>query len=102
MAAMRMRVGRQRRVVLISGLDDPWVKDVDVVRRAAEDLGLDRAHVHTLESGGHTPQLPLANRPEWTARNVDEIGRVIQSMIVTAHELTESPSPGTATATATQ
>jgi hypothetical protein len=99
MAAVRMRVGRQRRVVLISGVDDPWVRDVDVVRRAAEDLGLDRAHVHMLASGGHTPQLPLANRPEWTARNVDEIGRVIQSMIVTAHELTESPSPGAATAT---
>lgn len=99
MSRMRLRVGRQRRVVLISGLDDPWVRDVEIVRRAAEDLGLDRAHVHTLASGGHTPQLPLANHPEWTARNLDEIGRVIQSMIVTAHETTEAPMPSATTAT---
>jgi pimeloyl-ACP methyl ester carboxylesterase len=100
MARVRLRVGPQRRVVLVSGLDDPWVPDVQVVRRAAEDLGLDRAHVHTLASGGHTPQLPLANHPEWTARNVDEIGRVIQSMIVTAHEQTQSPMGSATTATA--
>ncbi len=99
MARLQMRVGRQRRVVMIAGLDDPWVKDVSVVVRAAEDLGLDRAHVHTLASGGHTPQLPLANHPEWTARNVDEIGRVIQGMIVTANELTQSPMQTATTAT---
>lgn len=71
-----------------------------LVRRIGEDLGLDRAHVHTLASGGHTPQLPLANPPEWTARNVDEIGRVIQSMMVTAHEQTRSPLDSATTATA--
>lgn len=99
MSRMQLRGGPQRRVVLVSGLDDPWVRDVEVVRRAAEDLGLDRAHVHTLASGGHTPQLPLANRPEWSARNLDEIGRLIQSMIVTAHEMTQSPVGSATTAT---
>jgi hypothetical protein len=99
MARVQLHVGRQRRVVLIAGLDDPWVRDGELVRQAAEDLGLDRAHVHTLASGGHTPQLPLANHPEWTARNVDEIGRVIQSMMVTAHEQTRSPMDSATTAT---
>jgi hypothetical protein len=99
LARVQLRVGHQRRVVLISGLDDPWVSDAGFVRRAAEDLGLDRAHVHTLASGGHTPQLPLVLHPEWTARNVDEIGRVIQSMLVTAHERTESPPDASPTAT---
>lgn len=92
MSRLELRVGRQRRVVMISGLDDPLVRDPAMITRAAESLGLDRAHVHTLASGGHTPHLPLALRPEWTARNVDEIGRVIQSMLVTAHEPTRSPA----------
>ncbi len=99
LSRLQLRVGHQRRVVLISGLDDPWVSDAGFVRRAAEDLGLDRAHVHTLASGGHSPQLPLVRHPEWTARNVDEIGRVIQSMLVTAHERTESYPDESPTAT---
>lgn len=99
MARTTLRVGRQRRVVLIWGLDDPWVEDIAAVQRAAEDLGLDPAHVHTLASGGHTPQLPLAMHPEWAARNLDEIGRIIQSMIVTAHERTESARASAATVT---
>ena len=99
MAETTLRVGRQRRVVVVSGADDPWVRNPEIVRRLAEDLGLDRAHVHTLASGGHTPQLPLAMHPEWTARNVNEIGHIIRSMIVTAHERTESPMDAAATAT---
>ncbi len=99
MATLSLRRGRQRRVVLVSGLDDQWVRDLALIRRLADDLGLDPAHVHTLASGGHTPQLPLALHPEWTARNVDEIGRVIQSMLVTAHDPTRSPPSDGTTAT---
>jgi hypothetical protein len=99
MSRLSLHVGHQRRVMLVHGVDDQWVRDAEIIRRAAEDLGLDRAHVHTLASGGHTPQLPLANHPEWTARNVDEIGRLIQSMMVTAHEQTRSPMDSATTAT---
>ena len=30
--------------------------------------------------------------PEWTARNVDEISRVIEAMMLTAHEPEATPS----------
>jgi alpha-beta hydrolase superfamily lysophospholipase len=84
--------GRHRRVALLSGVDDPWVRDRAFIDTAAADLGIDPAHVHLLASGGHSPHVPLAHHPEWTARNVDEISRVIQAMMLTAHEPEATPS----------
>ena len=90
------RAGRQRRVTLIYGVDDPLMKNEEVLRAAAEQLGLDSAHVHRMASGGHSPHLSLVMHPEWAARNIDEIGRIVQSMILTAHEPTTTPSANAA------
>ena len=90
--------GRQRRVALLHGVDDPWTTPA-AVERATAELGIDPAHIHVLASGGHSPQVPIANHPEWTARNVDEISRVIQAMMLTAHQPDDTPSL-TVTATA--
>ncbi len=84
--------GRQRRVALLCGVDDPWTRGPELIERASRDLGIDPAHIHLLASGGHTPQIPMSTHPEWTARNIDEIGRVVQAMILTAHEPTSTPS----------
>jgi pimeloyl-ACP methyl ester carboxylesterase len=84
--------GRQRRVALLCGVDDPWTRDQALLDRASSDIGIDPAHIHLLASGGHTPQIPMSTHPEWTARNIDEIGRVVQAMILTAHEPTSTPS----------
>ena len=96
-ASTRLRIGRQRRVAIISGVDDPLTRTEDILLRAVDALGVDRVHVRRLASGGHSPHLPLATHPEWTARNVHEISRLVQAMILTAHEPTVTP---TATATA--
>ncbi len=102
LGAVRFKCGRQRRVALLCGVDDPWTRDRALLDAAATDLGIDPAHVHLLASGGHSPQVPMASHPEWTARNVDEISRVIQAMILTAHEPTATPSlTATSTGSAT-
>ncbi|HUQ04070.1 MAG TPA: alpha/beta fold hydrolase [Kofleriaceae bacterium] len=92
LAGVVYKRGRQRRVALLCGVDDPWTRDQALLERAASDLGIDPAHIHVLASGGHTPQIPMSTHPEWTARNIDEIGRVVQAMILTAHEPTSTPS----------
>ncbi|HVK77362.1 MAG TPA: alpha/beta fold hydrolase [Kofleriaceae bacterium] len=91
-ATTPFRIGRQRRVALITGVDDPLTRGEERLRTACADLGLDPAHIHRLASGGHSPHMPLAKHPEWTARNIDEISRVVQSMILTAHEPTATPT----------
>ncbi|MBZ0234106.1 MAG: alpha/beta fold hydrolase [Deltaproteobacteria bacterium] len=92
LARVQYKRGRQRRVALLCGVDDPWTRGPDLIERATRDLGIDPAHIHLLASGGHTPQIPMSTHPEWTARNIDEIGRVVQAMILTAHEPTSTPS----------
>lgn len=100
LADVAFKRGRQRRVALLCGVDDPWLRDAEVRARGAADLGIDPAHLHLLASGGHSPQVPNPRHPEWTARNVDELNRIVGAMMVTAHEPTATPSP-TVTATAT-
>jgi serine/threonine protein kinase len=92
LGSVEFKRGRQRRVALLCGVDDPWTRDQALLDRATSDIGIDPAHIHLLASGGHTPQTPLSTHPEWTARNVDEIGRIVQAMILTAHEPTSTPS----------
>jgi hypothetical protein len=97
MSRVKMTVGRQRRLVLVTGKDDPVTSRPKVVSAAIAGLGLDPAQVHVLASGGHTPQLPLALHPEWTARNIDELCHLVQSLLVTAHQPTATPVAATAT-----
>jgi hypothetical protein len=81
------KVGRQRRLAIIACLDDDWV-DEACLDAAAADLGLEPAQIHRVASGGHSPHLELEDHPEWTARNLDQIVRVIDSMLITAREHT--------------
>jgi len=81
------KIGRQRRLAILACLDDSWIDEPDLDRVAAE-LGLGAAQIHRVASGGHSPHLELADHPEWTARNVDQIVRVIDSMLITAREVT--------------
>jgi Protein kinase domain/Alpha/beta hydrolase family len=81
------KIGRQRRVAVLVCLDDDWVREESLDAAAAE-LGLERAQIHRMVSGGHNPHVELADHPEWTARNIDHIVRVIDSMLITAREVT--------------
>ena len=62
-------------------IDIEVLKPVESIALNASGLSFSSA---LLASGGHTPQIPMSTHPEWTARNVDEIGRVVQAMIVGA------------------
>jgi pimeloyl-ACP methyl ester carboxylesterase len=81
------KIGRQRRLAIIACLDDDWV-DEACLDAAAADLGLEPAQIHRIPSGGHNPHLELVDHPEWTARNIEGIVRVIDSMLITAREHT--------------
>jgi len=97
-AAAPLKIGRQQRATIVAGVDDPWLQNEAALLGAAADLGLEPAQIHRLASGGHHPHLESVSHPEWTARNVDQLVRVIESMIVTAHEPTSS-HPGQVAAT---
>lgn len=96
--AAPLKIGRQQRATIVAGVDDPWLQNEDALLGAAADLGLEPAQIHRLASGGHHPHLESVSHPEWTARNVNQLLRVIESMIVTAHEPTSS-HPGQLAAT---
>jgi pimeloyl-ACP methyl ester carboxylesterase len=81
------KLGRQRRLAILACMDDSWV-DQERLDDAAADLGLEASQIHRVASGGHSPHLELADHPEWTARNLDQIVRVIDSMLITAREHT--------------
>ena len=81
------KVGRQRRLAILACLDDDWI-DEKALDAAARDIGLEPAQIHRAASGGHNPHAELADHPEWTARNIDQIVRVIDSMLITARETT--------------
>ena len=96
------RFGRQRRLAVFTCLDDDWV-DQDALDRAAADLGIEPAQIHRAATGGHSPHVELAEHPEWTARNIDQIVRLIDAMLITAREITltsTGPRSGDLTATA--
>jgi Protein kinase domain/Alpha/beta hydrolase family len=101
-AAAPPRLGRQRRLAVFACLDDDWV-DQDALDRAAADLGIEPAQIHRAATGGHNPHVELAEHPEWTARNIDQIVRLIDAMLITAREMTltsTDPRGGDLTATA--
>jgi hypothetical protein len=83
LAAAPTRVGRHRRAALMATLDDTWM-DADVRTRVAGELGMEPTQVHVLPSGGHLPHIESAHEPESRARNVADIVRLIDSMLVTA------------------
>ncbi len=88
-----LRIGRQQGVALIACVDDPWMRNEKALLKAADDIGLERAQIQRMASGAHFPHLESAKHPEWTARNVDQLVRVIESMLVTASASLDGPRP---------
>jgi pimeloyl-ACP methyl ester carboxylesterase len=90
LAEAPLAIGRQEGVAIVACGDDPWMRNEAALLQAADDLGLERAQIHRMASGAHFPFLESAQHPEWTARNVDQLVRVIESMLVTANASTGS------------
>lgn len=88
------RFGRHRRAAIIVCVDDPWL-DMACLEVAIAEIGLGPGQVHRFPTGGHHPHLEQQDNPEWSARNLDEIVRVIDSMLITAGEVSMT-SPGDA------
>jgi hypothetical protein len=63
-------------VTLVFGERDPGIPKELVLPHVREHRDL-AAHVHWMASGGHYPHLPDEGHPEWTARNQDELVRLI-------------------------
>jgi hypothetical protein len=42
--------------------------------------------VHRMASGGHFPHMPFVDHPEWSARNQDELVRIIGSVLLSSSE----------------
>jgi len=80
-------------------LDDPLLDpDPAALERLIADVAIPAPLVYRMERGGHSPHIELAT-PEWRARNLADIVRVIDSMLITAGQPTESGSPADAATT---
>jgi hypothetical protein len=90
-AGAHPRIGRQRRAAIISCVDDPFV-DPAVLDEVVAEMGLERANVHRLPTGGHAPHAELADHPEWSARNHVDLIRIIDQMLIGAHEIGSTSS----------
>jgi pimeloyl-ACP methyl ester carboxylesterase len=76
----------RHRVQLLLGASDPLVTP-EALAAATRDLGLLPSQVTQLATGGHYPHLESATHPEWTARNLAEIGHIITRMTLAAGEV---------------
>ncbi len=76
---------RLERCAICVGNDDPLAPEARVLA-AIERLGLPARSVYRMASGGHNPYAEDAAFPGWTARNVDDIARVIDSMLVSSRD----------------
>jgi serine/threonine protein kinase len=77
------RVEPQQRLAVIAGTNDPLMSD-ESLDRMIEEAGLQAANVFRLPDGGHHPHVERADKPEWSARNIADIVRIIDSMLITA------------------
>jgi len=74
-----------RGVDLVFGEKDP-MQPVKAQKRLLAEFGGDRDRVHRMGSGGHFPHMPFVDHPEWTARNQDELVRIIGSVLLSSTE----------------
>jgi hypothetical protein len=70
-----------RRVQFIIGVRDPLLAETVIVSQAVQTLGIAAHQVHRFATGGHHPHLEDAEHPEHTARNQDEIARVLDRVV---------------------
>ena len=93
-----MVAGRSASVIV--SLDDPWMNFAHLDQVITE-VGIEPAQIHRLSSGGHHPHVESREYPERSARNLIDIVRVIDSMLVTASQPSVgSPSLAAPTVTA--
>jgi pimeloyl-ACP methyl ester carboxylesterase len=81
----RMRPNALRGVETVFGDRDP-THPRSAQDRAIKLLGGDLDRVHRMGSGGHHPHLPVLDHPEWSARNQDELVRIIGSVLLSSTE----------------
>lgn len=80
---------RLDRCAIVVSDDDPVAPEEQVLR-TLDLLKFPRRSVLRTVGTGHVPHMELEEHPEWTARNVDEIVRLTQSMLLSAREGTPS------------
>ena len=81
MADTRLPPHALRGVEVVFGARDPtYPKRVEKVAIDRFDGNADR--VHHMASGAHYPHLPSVDHPEWSARNQDELVRIIGSVLL--------------------
>jgi pimeloyl-ACP methyl ester carboxylesterase len=76
---------RLDRCMVVVGKDDPLAPEAQVLG-AVERLGIPKRSLRRLASGGHIPHVENDEHPEWTLRNVDQLARVVESMLLSARE----------------
>jgi len=76
---------RLERCAIIVGKDDPLAPEKDVLEVLAR-LGVPDRNVHKMASGGHMPHLTEDAHPGWRMRNVDDIVRALESMLLSSRE----------------
>jgi pimeloyl-ACP methyl ester carboxylesterase len=93
MVALTREVARARpetsdrldRCAIVVAQDDPLTPAWRALD-ALDKLGFPRRSIHHIASGGHTPHMEHEEHPEWTLRNVDDLARIVESMMVSARE----------------
>jgi pimeloyl-ACP methyl ester carboxylesterase len=85
LCASRPAPGRHHRLMIMACTDDPLVR-LDVVERAAEELGVGATNLRLFATGGHLPHIENEAHPEWTARNVAELVHLVNTMLLSARE----------------
>jgi serine/threonine-protein kinase len=81
----RLRPTALRGVELVFGDRDP-THPRTAQDRAIREFGGDLDRVHRMGSGGHHPHLPVVDHPEHSARNQDELVRIIGSILLASTE----------------
>ncbi len=93
MAALTREVARAQpesadrldRCSIVIGQDDPLTPAWRALS-ALDKLGFPKRSIYRVASGGHNPHMERDDHPEWTMRNVDDLARVVESMLVSARE----------------
>ena len=81
----RLSPASLRGVELVFGEKDP-MQPPRAQKKLVAQFGGDRDRVHHMGSGGHFPHMPFVDHPEWTARNQDELVRIIGAVLLSSTE----------------
>jgi len=91
LAGSRVTSHALRAVTLILGERDPAITP-ERVRKLLPRFALSEERVHVLPSAGHFPHVARHDHPEWTARNQDEIVRIIDQVLLESQQSPLDPT----------